>query len=111
MVEVLDDTVPVEQCAVLYGRHVGGNIEVLAFEFVPNRHPTPEDAYRILLSDIAPHHREHIVGVFHTHLEGHDVAASSVDIDTIQPGHVGIVYHLPTGTITVFTSQQDKEKQ
>lgn len=107
----MDDTIPVEQCAVLYGRVIDGVTEILAFEFVPNRHPHPEDAYRIHLTDIAERHRKWVVGVFHTHLEGHDIGPSSVDVALIQPGHVGIVYHVPTGTLSYFDTQQNEGKK
>lgn len=91
-----------ELCAVLFGHKDNRKVIVDGYLFVPNRHRDPDLFFQINKSDVPKQLLPKIVGCFHTHLyEGHN-EPSSVDIAELPKDMLGLVLHVPTGTVHAY---------
>lgn len=97
-----------ETCAVLFGHKVNRTVIVDGYLFVPNRHRDPDLFFQINKSDVPSHQLSKIIGCFHTHLyEGHN-EPSAIDIAELPKDMLGLVLHVPTGTVHAYGKSQVK---
>lgn len=105
-----DDETTAERCAVVVGHWVddGALLVVTAILEVPNRATDPADDFVIMRADakaVLAKHRlseDDMLGPFHTHPKGSPADPSYSDIAGCPEGALGLVYHVPTGTLTFY---------
>lgn len=101
-----------EQCGVLLGRRSNdGNIYVDGVVRVPNRAEYKQHDFLIRKGDVTRALKrrglglQSVVGAVHTHPPGKVNGPTIRDVESMEPGMLGIVFHIATRTLTYYTHE------
>ena len=108
IINKLPQTLDRERCGVFTGkRGINGDIEATDYAFVRNRHPDPENNFRIFTEDVARRLRGEVVGVFHTHVNG-NAYPSEADVSNLRgTNRFGVVIDMTTCTYRIYTEHSE----